>query len=218
MLYSNIDEAYDNPMELQYNRYKNNMFSPVAETEQDSVTTIDHDYTLLDKHTSQEMKDRYFSAQGNIGCENLKGTTIDELREKSNKFSPDDLYPSNYDDEGKRDLDIVFKDKPKSHKYYVDKFIKDIERSDDMSVNTGGTVYNHVRECLICKDTVNKYFDKKNIQTKKVINTNKIKKINKYDKLNNTEYLNTVIISLIIGIIVIFLFDFTLRFMSIIHR
>ncbi len=221
MLYSNIDEAYDNPMELQYNRYKNNMFSPASESEQDSVSTLDKDYTLLDKKTSQEMKDRFFSAQGDVKTDNLRGTTIDELREKSNKYSPNSLQAANYDEESKSDFDIVFKEKPKSHNYYVSKFIKDIEKSDDMSVNTGGVVYTHVRECSKCKDAVKKYFDKKNNQNTKLKKAKPDKKngsLMPWNSLDNDDHLNTVVMSVIIGVVVILFLNFSVRFMNIIKR
>lgn len=198
MLYSNINDAFDNQFEKQYKQYtNNNFFNLTQDSEPDAVSSFNSNkhFTLLDSANnwsgppanSKEKPSKNISDTISSDSDEslqVKGTTVDELRERSNKFNSNVLHAQNHFNNS-NDFDEVF-NQVKPHEYYVKQFLKDINtNSDDLTVNTSGEVYNHIRTCKECKEIINQ---SQNKEIKEITSTivNKKKKSKRKNILNNT--------------------------------
>ena len=160
MLYSNIIEAFDNPMELQYNTYKNKVFS--NEDTNIDKTINKNNYKEINSYDIEKMFSTFdnkihdknlFNTQGKlkqynntidvpINNNNIVGTSINDLK---NNYKP-------------------INSKKHNHKYYANKFINDIENYNIENYDNlhSKFIYDHVSNCKQCKRKTVRHFKKSN--------------------------------------------------------
>lgn len=148
MMYCSVKEAYDSPLsgllDKEQHKNKNRIINNCKE--------------------SWEDKDEFsfFSTQGS-----LMGTSIEELKNKQNKISLDDLgsLDTSYsilDKKPKYKNKNKYKNKYKnklSHKQCINKFIKSITSQDDdlfsIVSSHDDDLYDHIKSCKYCRTKIN---------------------------------------------------------------
>lgn len=204
MMFSAINEAFDNPIKEQINNYDldNNNCNH----------NYNHNYDQNDNYKT------FFNAQGDM-TDNLKmyqGTSIKSLQKIQNEaieeFEDDTLY-----------TDTLSYTPPEeniypqhSHQYYINKFLKTIDLNDDVSdlhsllssTDRDSEIMKHIRDCKYCKKII---IRKVNTVEKKETEIKNNKKLDFINTALGYEF-REILIIILIGILIIFVLDLFFRF------
>ncbi len=233
MLYCALDDASNNSLKNKLDQY--DKINNVNKTINYDKT---HDFdNYNDIHINNDNNVHYpsfFTAQGDYENRN-NGTTINQLKNVNNNDDINNNYTNNqslldslsFDDSIMSDEPSISpqkKKKPLSHDYCINIITKELLNNGDASLMSShnGLVYKHVKTCKICKNKIKsimkEHYCKPDYNINN-INNNKINNIEHFEDTTNIIGYDIKELVLIIlgGIILIFVFDLLVRMGSKIH-